>query len=208
MSSEELRRKSREQLTGNWPLAIGVTLVCSILMSLSVSGAASHDANRAGAYISMNLVNLLLGGALTTGLCRFMLNLATKIQQPRFEDLFAYFKVFLKTVLLNIIFSVVISVGLALFIVPGIIAGLYFSQCFFILAEDSSKSVTQCLTESVHIMNGHKLELVYLYLSFIGWFILIPFTCGIAALWVMPYLRLTEANFHLNIRSYGDNVYI
>ena len=37
-----------------------------------------------------------------------------------------------------------------------------FSQVFYILSEDPSKSITQCINESVNLMKGHKWELFYL----------------------------------------------
>ena len=76
-----------------------------------------------------------------------------------------------------------------------------FSQAFYILSEDPSKSITQCINESVKLMNGHKWDLFYLNLTFIGWWLVSILTLGIAALWVAPYQKLTEANFYLDLNS-------
>ena len=88
-----------------------------------------------------------------------------------------------------------------LFIVPGIIVGLMFSQSYYILSEDPSKSITQCIKESVDMMNGHKWDLFYLELTFIGWWLLTAITVGIAGLWVAPYVKVTETNFYLSIKN-------
>ncbi len=76
-----------------------------------------------------------------------------------------------------------------------------FSQVFYILSEDPSKSITQCINESVNLMKGHKWELFYLELTFIGWWLLVGITFGIAGLWVAPYRQLTEANFYLYLNN-------
>ena len=102
---------------------------------------------------------------------------------------------------LNILITLAVLAGTLLFIVPGIIVSLMFSQAFYILSEDPSKSITQCINESVNLMSGHKWELFYLNLTFIGWWLLSLVTLGIAALWVAPYQKLTEANFYLYLNN-------
>ena len=76
-----------------------------------------------------------------------------------------------------------------------------FSQAYYILAEDTSKSINQCLSESVEMMKGYKWDLFCLELSFIGWWIIVALTFGIASLWVSPYVKVTETNFYLNIKN-------
>ena len=76
-----------------------------------------------------------------------------------------------------------------------------FSQSYYILSEDPSKSITQCIKESVDMMNGHKWDLFYLELTFIGWWLLTAITVGIAGLWVAPYVKVTETNFYLSIKN-------
>ena len=51
------------------------------------------------------------------------------------------------------------------------------------------------------MMNGHKWDLFYLELTFIGWWLLTAITVGIAGLWVAPYVKVTETNFYLSIKN-------
>ena len=69
--------------------------------------------------------------------------------------------------------SIFIMLWTILLIVPGIIATLRYSQAFYILADDPSKGVMQCLKESKEMMKGNKAKLFCLELSFIGWCLLI-----------------------------------
>ena len=86
-------------------------------------------------------------------------------------------------------------------IVPGIIIGLMFSQSFFILVDNKDMSAIDCMKASYDIMNGNKVYLFVLMLSFIGWFIVGQITCGIAMLWVSPYYNITLGNFYNTLKD-------
>ena len=63
-----------------------------------------------------------------------------------------------------------------------------------ILAENKGKSARECIKESMQLTAGHKMELFVLDLSFIGWCLLGTITCGIAYIWVVPYMMATYIN--------------
>ena len=48
-------------------------------------------------------------------------------------------------------------------------------------------------------MDGHKMDLFALYLSFIGWFILVVISFGLLSFYVIPYLQMSLAVFYQNI---------
>ena len=198
MYTAELKSRSREQLRGNWAVAIGTILVANIILDINLWYKATSELGIEGLSYSSNLVSLLLGGVIS---CRFLLDIATKRAEARFNTLFSSFNIYLKTLGLNLLITLAVFAGTLLFIVPGIIVSLMFSQAFYILSEDPSKSITQCINESVNLMSGNKWELFYLELSFIGWWLLVLVTLGIAALWVTPYQKLTEANFYLYLNN-------
>lgn len=64
------------------------------------------------------------------------------------------------------------SFAFLLFIIPGIIALLRYSQALYILAENLSKGIRQCVNESKAMMKGHLWEYFVLNLSFIPWILL------------------------------------
>lgn len=197
MDTAELKSRAKEQLRGKWAIAVGTVLVANIILEVDVGYKVASKLGIEGLSYSLDLIALLLGGVISVGLCRFLLDMATKRREPRFDTLFSSFNIYLKTLGLNILITLAVLAGTLLFIVPGIIVSLMFSQAFYILSEDPSKSITQCINESVNLMSGHKWELFYLNLTFIGWWLLSLVTLGIAALWVAPYQKLTEANFYL-----------
>ncbi|MBM6818843.1 MAG: DUF975 family protein [Clostridium sp.] len=201
MDTAELKSRAKEQLRGKWAIAVGTVLVANIILEVDVGYKVASKLGIEGLSYSLDLIALLLGGVISVGLCRFLLDMATKRREPRFDTLFSSFNIYLKTLGLNILITLAVLAGTLLFIVPGIIVSLMFSQAFYILSEDPSKSITQCINESVNLMSGHKWELFYLNLTFIGWWLLSLVTLGIAALWVAPYQKLTEANFYLYLNN-------
>ncbi len=201
MNTTELKANAKEQLRGKWAVAIGTVLVANILIDSDVMYKVSEKFGLIGLSISCSLISLFLGGVISVGLCKFLLDMTTKREEPRFETLFSQFNIYLKTLGLNILITLSVCIGTILFIVPGIIVGLMFSQSYYILSEDPSKSITQCIKESVDMMNGHKWDLFYLELTFIGWWLLTAITVGIAGLWVAPYVKVTETNFYLSIKN-------
>jgi len=201
MNTAELKANAKEQLRGKWAVAIATVLVANILIDSDVMYKVSEKFGLIGLSISCSLISLFLGGVISVGLCKFLLDMTTKREEPRFETLFSQFNIYLKTLGLNILITLSVCIGTILFIVPGIIVGLMFSQSYYILSEDPSKSITQCIKESVDMMNGHKWDLFYLELTFIGWWLLTAITVGIAGLWVAPYVKVTETNFYLSIKN-------
>ena len=201
MNTAELKANAKEQLRGKWAVAIATVLVANILIDSDVMYKVSEKFGLIGLSISCSLISLFLGGVISVGLCKFLLDMTTKREEPRFETLFSQFNIYLRTLGLNILITLSVCIGTILFIVPGIIVGLMFSQSYYILSEDPSKSITQCIKESVDMMNGHKWDLFYLELTFIGWWLLTAITVGIAGLWVAPYVKVTETNFYLSIKN-------
>ena len=201
MDTVQLKSRAKEQIRGKWGVAIGTVLFANIILEVDFAYRVTSELGAEGLSYSINLIALLLGGVISVGLCRFLLNMATGREEARFDNLFSGFNIYLKTLGLNILITLAVVAGTLLFIIPGIIVSLMFSQAFYILSEDPSKSITQCISESVNLMTGHKWELFYLELTFIGWWLLAVITLGIAALWVSPYQKLTEANFYLYLKN-------
>lgn len=209
MERVELKNRAKDQLRCNWGIAIGGVLLAAIFIDLDViyNIAERFGLERVTLSVPVNLLSIFLGGVISTGLCKLLLNIATKREKPNVENIFSYFDIYLKTLGLNILISIAVIIGSILFIIPGIIVALMFSQAFFILAEDRSKSITECLSESAEMMKGYKWEFFVLELSFIGWWIVSALTLGIGGLWVAPYQKVTEANFYLNLKVSNKKLY-
>lgn len=77
----------------------------------------------------------------------------------------------------------------------------------YLLADEKydSKRSKEILDLSRMIMNGHKMDLFLLQLSFIGWHILSVFTLGILEIWILPWQKISETKFMLEIKDKFEN---
>ena len=114
---------------------------------------------------------LLISGAMELGLMiYFLASFRGHHVVPR--DIFLGFERFGKALGLFLFQSLFIFLWTCLFIIPGIIASIRYSQAFCVLADDPNKSIRECMNESKYMMRGNKMKYFLLQLSFIGWAIL------------------------------------
>jgi uncharacterized membrane protein len=187
--NSELRAMSIEALKDRWGLAIGGFLIYNIILILLQN-----------IPIAGSLACLIIGGPFLLGATFFSLNLARK-QDTRVEVLFEGFKDFgraLGTYLLMILYIILWTL---LLVIPGIIKAISYSQTFYILAEDKSIGAEEALKKSLTMMDGYKMKYFVLGLSFIGWILLSILTLGIGFLWLIPYMQVTFANFHIELKE-------
>ena len=71
-----------------------------------------------------------------------------------------------------------------------------YSMAMYIWSENKEMGALEAISKSKEIMDGHKMDLFVLYLSFIGWILLGCITFGIAYIYVIPYMDATLANFY------------
>ena len=203
----ELKSHAKNQLRGKWGLAIGGIIV-TFLIQFVVNLLSRFTEDNIALLIVFTLVSVIISTVMSIGMCRFSLNYAYEDKEPELKDIFSGFPVILKAIGLCILLTLIVFVGVILLIIPGIIFSFMFSQSYYILADDNSKSIVQCLKESAAMMKGYKFEYFVLGLSFLGWFILgmIPF--GIGLLWVIPYMNVTIASFYLKVKNnyYESNI--
>ncbi|HCW54263.1 MAG TPA: hypothetical protein DG753_11120 [Clostridium sp.] len=167
MERSVLKSNAKSQLKGKWFLTIAVMLVSGVIASV-ISGLLNLVANGLGTVASF-----CVSGIVTFGVTTYSLNVARN-RNAAFTDLFDGFngKVILKAIILGLIVTIATTAGLFLFVVPGIIISIMFSQSFYILIENNEMSPIDCIKESTEMMKGHKKEYFMLYLSIMGWAIL------------------------------------
>ena len=198
----ELKNNAKQQLKGKWGLAVLTCLVYTLIIQGTLAASGGTAVSEGGSiYIGLNLLGWVLYGPISVGLCIFTLNLARNKESAKFTDLFSGFKLILKALIITLLFNIAMFLGYMLFIIPGVIAGLMFSQAYYVLTENPELSAIECLKRSASMMKGHKMELFVLGLSFIGWLVVCVLTFGIGYLWYTPYYQMTMANFYLNLKG-------
>lgn len=147
-----------------------------------------------------HLIDFLLTvvrSVIEVGFIIFLLN-TIRATQPCFGNLLDGFGFIVKIIFLNFLTALFILLWSFLLVIPGIIAAYRYSQAIYILADDPTKPVMQCIRESNQLMRGHKMELFKLNLSFFGWMLLAALpTIGYAVqVWTVPYTAMTYALYY------------
>ena len=88
-----------------------------------------------------------------------------------------------------------------LFVIPGIIKTFSYAMTPYILEEHPELTANEAIDHSRAMMKGHKFDLFWLYLSFIGWGILCIFTLGIGTFWLYPYMQTAQASFYEDVKA-------
>ena len=189
----ELKAMAKQQIKGNIGMLFVVTLIIGAVSA--IAGAVAGVVPGVGLAVSV-----VVTPALSLSLVRVYLALANAGKKPEAKDAFTGFDDFwtaFKTTFLVGLYTFLWSL---LFVIPGIIKAFSYSQAMYIVAENKGIGAREAISQSKAMMDGHKAELFVLGLSFIGWFLLVGITFGIAAIWVVPYMQTTLVNFYNNLK--------
>jgi hypothetical protein len=67
------------------------------------------------------------------------------------------------------------------------------------LVRDFQYYSLDAVAKSFALTAGNVKRIILFHFSFIGWILLIPFTLGVATLWVLPYIQVSFANLYRTI---------
>ena len=148
------------------------------------------------------LMALIVSGPLTYALTFIFLKQARVNQDMDFKDLTRGFTdCFGDSFLIALMTAIFTALWSLLFVIPGIVKAYSYSMAYYIKCDHPEYNWRQCINESMRIMNGHKMELFILDLSFIGWYIVGALVLGVGTLWVMPYHQAAYTHFYLSIKD-------
>lgn len=99
----------------------------------------------------------------------------------------------------NSLYMLFYSLSMILYGVVTVILSLVYSQAFFLLHDFPNYSAKELLSMSRQLMKGSKGRLFYLSVSFFPLLLLGLLSCGIAYLWLVPYMNATAAEFFLDL---------
>lgn len=183
MNRKELKEKAKAVLKSDYWYLFFVTTLATLLIAAS------------------SFVSWLVAGPILVGLNIALFNKMNGMK----DDLIYIFKSFstnfIEAFKAFIKKTVYVFLWSLLFIIPGIVKSISYSMTDFIMAEDENIKSTAAIEKSMEMMEGHKMEYFVLMLSFIGWYILGILTFGIGLFFLMPYVRVTQAQFYLSLKN-------
>ena len=104
-------------------------------------------------------------------------------------------------IITGILHQLFISLWTMLFIIPGIVKGFSYALTYYVKCDNPEMSANEAITESRRLMDGNKMRLFLLQLSFIGWIFLGAITFGVGTLWVSAYMETALAIFYEDVKA-------
>lgn len=227
MEAKELRARARANLQNSWGLSIGVAAVAALLGGLIIGSsflpdvstdiseflsekAVLSNALKIGKTIGnltismpgglLSLVAFLLGGTIHLGYAQFLLKQHDG-GNPEFSDLFSQFHRFGTGFAQAFLRNLYTFLWSLLLVIPGIVKSYSYAMTPFILAENPDMSASEAIRRSMVLMDGHKIELFCLDLTFIGWDILAAITLNLGHLALNPYKNAARAAFYRQLTA-------
>jgi uncharacterized membrane protein len=209
MKIRELKKEAKQQLKGQWGRAALVTLLFAVIyylipmiIEINLSGGfeawLDETEVSTGATASTFLITLVLLPLYIGYLWTFLSVIRTG-KAINFSGLvqgFSEISLYLKILGTYIVMMVYMFLWFLLFIIPGIIKAIAYSQVYFVLKDNPEIGINAAITKSRKLMHGYKWKYFVLQLSFIGWIILCLLSLGIGFLWLSPYLSASNAAFY------------
>lgn len=228
VESAVLKARAKQALSGHWGSAILVTFVAGLLGGIDGGGGSTNteiDSDNIRILVeefpwmqdAINifmtlfpfimlyaLVITIIGGMVMLGYRQYCVKLCLGVDAG-VGELFVHKQYLLKALGLSLLTTLLIVLWSFLFIIPGIVAAYRYAMVPYIMAENPDIGIIEAIEESKYLMDGHKGDLFWLHLSFLGWAFLCVFTLGIGTLWLNPYMNVTEAEFYLELTGRGQS---
>lgn len=217
MNRQELKfdakNKMREAAVNPYVVTLIMGVVIMVLSGVQfildfwggiINTGSSVSTGEAGTYLISSLIFFVIYIVISTilqfGYSSYCLKVANRDGSMSYGDLFSSVRYLLKAIGLTIMISVFVLLWCILLVIPGIIAAYRYSQAIFIMVENPNKGIMQCIRESKEMMVGHKMEYFILEFSFFFWMLLGGVTCGLAYIYVYPYMTVTFANYYNHLK--------
>lgn len=195
MTRQEIKARAKDQLGNNlfcnaWLFAVLACFIFSVICSAAGS-------------IIVGIGAVIVTGPLSFGLNYLFLKQARDNQPMELGDLFKGFSEdFSQNLLIGLMTAIFTALWSLLLVVPGIVKAYSYAMVYYIKADHPEYNWRQCIAESQAMMNGHKMDLFIMDLSFIGWMIVGSLCLGVGTLWVSAYMEAARAHFYESIQTY------
>lgn len=206
-SNQYYKNEALSALRGNWANALVATIILIALMLFFSSNEAVNSyyqrvvINPFIGY-SLSFVSLFVLLPLAVGYINSMRVLLETGDNRLTNNSFSLgFGNWLHVVWGMVLSTIYIFLWTLLLIIPGIIKSYSYALTPYILVEHPEMSANEAIEESMRLMDGHKFDLFYLQLSFIGWAILSILSLGLGFFWLIPYQMTAQAAFYRDIKN-------
>ena len=192
--NSEYRSLARMSLSGKWAFGAIASIICWVIMCAPGELVNSAYDIQLGQLWGLFVIPLSWGyGVLWLALARN--------ENVDYGMLFDGFKDYLRIFLTLLLVQIYTILWMLLLIIPGLVKCYSYSMTSFILKDNPEMKYDAAINESMRMMQGHKMKLFLLDLSFIGWFFLCILTLGIGFLFLQPYMSTAHAHFYEDLKT-------
>lgn len=195
----ELKNEALATLRGKWTQPVLAALIVMLVNGFAQGGSQTKSA----VYITAGFfVALLVSCNLQYGFEIAMLRFRRGREDSVNEMLAAGFKEDYGRVLgISLLRAVFICLWSLLLIIPGFIKLYAYAMTAYIAEDNPELGPKECLDQSQAMMQGHKMELFILDLSYIGWILLGFVSFGIGFLWISPWMEMAHIRFYEELKE-------
>ena len=194
------KNRALSALENKWGNFVAITFVYGLIMG--ITQVLSGDKDSPAILHLIGLVLFILALPLTWGYQSLFLG-AVRGGEATAKDLFEGYnkELFSRVLTTTLLYYVYVLLWSLLLLIPGCIKAYSYAMTPYILKDNPEMKNNAAIEESMRMMDGHKLELFLLDLSFIGWALLSLLTCGIGFLWLAPYMNMARVNFYEDLKK-------
>lgn len=226
-SSAQLKDLAKEKLAGHYGLLIGCTVLVNVIGNITFilfGQFFSTNTNTLPAFLLAEAIGFIISvfiGVFSIGIALLYMKLSYG-SGAVLSDLFYGFShiqtalgISLATTGLSTLLTLSFDVlsrfknlegpllflcilFLAIMLVIFVVLSLSLSQCRFLMLDFPDKSALELIKLSFRITKGHRLQLFYIWVSFVPLFLLGALSL-IGLLWVYPYVNMTLTEFYFDI---------
>ena len=194
------QNRALSALENKWGNFVAITFVYGFI--IGITQILSGDKDSPAILHLIGLVLFILALPLTWGYQTLFLG-AVRGGEATAKDMFEGYnkELFSRVLTTTLLYYVYVFLWSLLLLIPGCIKSYSYAMTPYILKDNPEMKNNAAIEESMRMMDGHKLELFLLDLSFIGWAILSILTCCIGFLWLVPYMNMARVNFYEDLKK-------
>lgn len=203
-TASEYRAIAREKLNGRWTEAAVVVVIYLALTLVSSAFSAGGDALKLG-MLSGSLstcIEMLVIVPLGFALSMLFLGFARNGEEININALLEILKAnYSRIVVFAVIYTALVFLGIFTFGILSIYVALCYAMVPYLLRDYPELTWREAMKLSRQMMDGHKLEYLWLQLSYIGWAILAILTLGIGLIFLTPWCSTSYALYYEDLKA-------
>ena len=207
MNRQEIKQEAKAKIKGNlwnilWPLlVIGVLEgLLTTIFGGNIDVSNLENVNIPTSYYVATTIIGIVFGIVNACYIKYLINF---VRTGKFEtnDIINTFKEkWVNILIATILVTIIVTACTLLFVVPGIIMALAYTFVTYLVV-DTDVSGSDALSKSREMMKGYKWDYFVFVLSFIGWYLLVPFTAGILLVWLIPYMSIANVIYYDKLKE-------